>query len=349
MRSSMLATASIATIVAATSVSASEIIYTTEGAVNRFNATQSGVGNQIGEETEGNGNYIYPWDYNAAQQIGVNNTANVTQNGASNLANFKQGRDNVHVYDDGFAYSFGSVTEAVFNTLNLDQMGQDNVGYINQLGSLNLASTSQSGSLNVSSTEQWGNMDTATTDQFGVENTGFITQSDFNGFGGEKTASIFQNGNSNYAYINQYEDYYSTISTGPQSAAVDQIGSSNSTTVYQTGIAGLESSITGDSNSHTINQRIIAPFSPENAAQIASYGDFNTINLLQAGTGGNQAEILQEGDHNGVSLNQNRQDGYAMITQTGDNNLLTLSQNGVGNSFQISMVGSSNSLSLTQY
>lgn len=349
MRFALLTTASVLSLSIANSTLASEIMYTTEGAVNRFNATQSGVSNQIGEETPGNGNYIYPWDYNAAQQIGVNNTANVTQNGASNLANFKQGRDNVHVYDDGFAYSFGSVTEAVFNTLNLSQMGEDNVGFINQLGSHNTASTSQSGSLNVSTTEQWGNLDTATTDQFGVENTGFITQSDFNGFGGEKTASIFQNGNSNYAYVNQYEDYYSTISTGPQSATVEQIGSSNNTTVYQTGIAALDSSITGDSNVHTINQRIIAPFSPENGAEIASFGDFNTVSLLQAGTGGNQAEILQEGDHNGVTLSQNRQDGYAHITQTGDNNLLNLSQNGVGNSFQISMVGNSHSLSLTQY
>ena len=132
MRFALLTTASVLTLTIASSASASEIMYTTEGALNRFNATQSGVSNQIGEETLGNGNYIYPWDYNAAQQIGVNNTANVTQNGASNLANFKQGRDNVHVYDEGFAYSFGSVTEAVFNTLNLSQMGEDNVGFINQ-------------------------------------------------------------------------------------------------------------------------------------------------------------------------------------------------------------------------
>jgi hypothetical protein len=127
MRTSLLATASLAAISLAQQSLAAEIIYSTTGAVNTFNATQSGVGNQIGESTTDGGGYIYPWDYNAAQQIGVNNTANVSQNGANNLANFKQGQDNVHVFDEGFEYNFGSITEAYFNTLSLDQMGEDNV------------------------------------------------------------------------------------------------------------------------------------------------------------------------------------------------------------------------------
>lgn len=349
MRTSLLATASLVAISLAQQSLAADVVYSTTGAVNTFNATQSGVGNQIGETTADGGGYVYPWDFNAAQQIGVNNTANVSQNGANNLANFKQGQDNVHVFDEGFAYNFGSITEAYFNTLSLDQMGEDNTGIIYQIGNYNQVTTTQSGNLNLSTTEQWGSMDVSQSSQFGVENTAYIKQSDFNGFGGDKSASVFQNGNSNYAYINQYEDYYSVISPGPQSADIDQIGSSNATTVYQTGVASLDASILGDSNTHIVNQRIIAPMSPENAADIASYGDFNAITLTQAGLGGNQADVLQEGDHNAVTLNQARQDGFAMITQSGDNNQLHLSQNGVGNSFQISMVGDSHSLSLTQY
>ena len=349
MRRSILATASFLSLIVAQYASASEVIYSTEGAVNRFNATQSGIDNQIGEASVDSGAYIYPWDYNAAQQIGVNNTANVSQNGAGNFANFKQGQDNVHTYDDGFAYNFGSISEAAFNTLNLDQMGEENTGIAFQMGNLNLAIMTQSGSLNVSTVEQWGDMDIAQSTQFGVENTSLISQSDFNGFGGDKTATVFQNGNSNYASINQYEDYYSTISTGPQSASIDQVGSSNSASVYQTGIADLTLSMHGDSNTHTVNQRIIAPFAPENSADIASFGDFNAITLTQAGIGGNTADVLQEGNQNGVTLTQNRQDSYASITQVGDNNLLNLTQNGIGNSFQISMVGNSHSLSLTQF
>ena len=349
MRLPLLASASFVALIAAQSTSAAQIIYSSQGAVNTFNATQSGVGNQIGEEIEDSGSYVYPWDYNAAQQVGLNNSTNISQNGANNLANFKQGQDNVHVFDDGFEYSFGSVTEAVFNALSLNQIGEDNTRVSFQQGNFNSAALTQSGNLNLVTTEQWGDMDIAEASQFGVENITYIKQSDFNGFGGNKSASVFQNGNSNYASIHQYEDYYSTISLGPQTANVDQIGSSNSTSVFQTGLAELDASILGDNNTHTVNQRIIAPFSPVNDAEIASYGDFNNISVTQAGMGGNEAEVLQEGDNNGVTLNQNRQDGYAMITQTGDNNTLNLTQNGVGNSFQISMVGSSHSISLTQY
>ena len=349
MRPSYLFAASAAVLSIGSQAFASEIVYSTQGAVNRFNATQSGVDNRIGAETEGNGGYIYPWDYDAAQQVGVNNTANVTQNGVANQANFKQGRDNVHAFDAGILYDFGSVSEALFNTLNLSQSGQENTALINQMGNHNWADTAQSGSLNVSTTEQWGHMDIASTSQFGVENTSFITQSDFNGVGGEKSASVFQNGNSNYAYLNQYEDYYSTISPGAQVASINQAGSGNQTTVYQTGRATLDSRIGGDNNMHTINQRLIAPFASENAAEVSSFGDFNNVSLTQSGLGGNSADIRQDGDQNAVTLAQNRQDGFAMITQSGSNNMLNLTQNGVGNSFQISMVGSSHAISLTQY
>ena len=349
MRYSLLVTASFLPLIVSQQAFASEVIYATQGSLNRFNATQSGVDNQIGETVADSGAYIYPWDYNAAQQIGVNNTANVSQNGAGNLANFKQGQDNVYTYDNGFAYSFGSVSEAMFNTLNLDQMGEENTGIVFQMGNFNVATMTQSGSLNLSTVEQWGELDVAQTSQFGVENISAINQSDFNGFGGDKSASIFQNGNSNYASINQYEDYYSTLSTGPQTATIDQIGSSNSATVYQTGIADLAINMQGDSNVHVVNQRVIAPFAPENQADTSSFGDFNSVTLTQAGTGGNMAEVMQDGNQNAVTLSQNRQDAFASVMQTGDNNLLNLSQNGMGNSFQISMVGDFNSLSLTQY
>ncbi len=349
MRPYALLAASTAAFSIGSPLAASEIIYSAQGAVNQFNATQSGSENQIGQEAEGTSGYIYPWDYDAAQQVGVNNAANVNQNGVGNLANFKQGRDNVHSFDDGIVYDFGSVSEAVFNSLSISQSGQENTAIINQMGNNNTADTTQSGSENVSTTEQWGNLDVASTSQFGIENTSFVTQSDFNGLGGDKSASVFQNGNSNYALVHQYEDYYSAISPGAQNADISQLGSSNQTLIYQTGTASASSKIGGDNNLHDINQRIIAPFTVENAADLASYGDFNAVNLTQSGLGGNSAEVLQEGDYNGVTLNQNRQDGYAMITQTGDNNTLNLTQNGVGNSFQISMVGSSNALSLTQY
>lgn len=328
---------------------ASEVIYSSQGELNRFNATQSGLDNLIGAETTGNPGYIYPWDYNAAQQVGANNSADVSQSGVSNQANFKQGRDNVHSYDSGYVYSFGSVTEASFNSLSLSQTGNENIGQIDQLGNHNRADTTQNGSENLSQTAQWGDLDRASTSQFGIENQSFITQSDFNGQGGDKTANVHQNGIANYAYVHQYEDYYSSIAPGLQTVSLDQVGSSNLTTIYQSGSASTTSRISGDSNSHNVNQRAIAPFAATNQASVSSFGDFNAIQLNQGGLGGNRAEIEQTGVSNGVILNQNRQDGIAQITQAGNNNLLSLTQNGVGNSFMISMAGNSHSLSLTQY
>jgi hypothetical protein len=193
--------------------------------------------------------------------------------------------------------SQGSGT-GIFNPASTDN---DNIGTI-----------IQSGDGNTSSITQGGESGLASNDQDGVGNGSTILQAGGGFFGVGNETSVVQKGNSNQSLVDQSGGVDLELFPAGNLAEVSQDGNNNGSTITQGALGGHTASVsqTGDMLTSGIDQSglfntatVEQEMSNQNSTITQSGGGlitplFNTADVSQVATAGNNSTITQSGIFN---------------------------------------------------
>lgn len=276
-----------------------------------------------------NNSYIDQGYVGGTEFGGDNNSAEVEQNGSSNVSTVFQ--------------SFG--TAGSFNEAIVFQVGTSNNSSIGQYGSDNSAMVTQrDGASHISSIAQGSSNNSAIvlqrdgTGNFSDVNQGSVSGT---GIGGDDSvANVEQVGSANRSNVIQ-----TPIAAGSGNMSdIFQSGTGNIQTVFQGAIGNITNLVQtgGSGNTSYIDQGYVNQAETDgdnNRADLEQDGSNNSNSILQNFnlTGSdNEADVLQVGIGNNSSVNQNgsfniagvsQYDGsVSQLTQTGDGNMATVTQ-----------------------
>ena len=134
--------------------------------------------------------------------------------------------------------------------------------------------------------------------------------------------------------------------------SIEQIGSSNTITVNQTGTEDNSVQYTGNGSFNTVTvTQSGTNATVANYAEVAVTGNSNTVNLTQQSTGGTKSAFITVNDNNNVITAQQKDSGshYLNLTVSGGNKTVDVLQQGSANHMaNVSLSGNQTGLNLTQ-